>query len=102
LHTGKGVIISTNMRHMTSLDNPGAAGQGAIHLRESTRSLFARASPMSLLPDERQQPIDDAGELEEAAAGEREYLREKLRQDLGRDPTEEELDEWLREHTEGY
>jgi hypothetical protein len=44
----------------------------------------------------------DAGGLEEAAAGEREYLREKLRQDLGRVPTEEELDEWLREHTEGY
>jgi hypothetical protein len=25
-----------------------------------------------------------------------------LRQDLGREPTEEELDEWLRQHTEGY
>jgi hypothetical protein len=25
-----------------------------------------------------------------------------LRQELGREPTEEELDEWLRQHTEGY
>lgn len=25
-----------------------------------------------------------------------------LRDELGREPTEEELDEWLRQHTEGY
>ncbi len=40
--------------------------------------------------------------LTEAARAEREYLRERLRAELGRAPTEEELDEWLREHTEGY
>lgn len=40
--------------------------------------------------------------LEDAAEHEREYLRNRLRQELQRDPTEEELNEWLREHTEGY
>jgi len=40
--------------------------------------------------------------LAETARTEREYLRERLRAELGRPPTDEELDEWLREHTEGY
>lgn len=40
--------------------------------------------------------------LEEAAEREREYLRGRLRDESGREPTDEELDEWLREHTEGY
>ena len=42
------------------------------------------------------------GELEEVAQTEHEYLHERLREELGREPTEEELDEWLRRHTEGY
>jgi hypothetical protein len=45
---------------------------------------------------------DADGSLEDAARGEREYVRERLRTELGREPTEEELNEWLREHTEGY
>lgn len=45
---------------------------------------------------------DGDASLEETAAREREYLRGRLRDELRRDPTEEELDEWLREHTEGY
>lgn len=40
--------------------------------------------------------------LEEAAERERDYLRGRLRDELRREPTEEELNEWLREHTEGY
>jgi hypothetical protein len=36
------------------------------------------------------------------ARGEREYVRERLREELGREPAQEELDEWLRRHTEGY
>jgi hypothetical protein len=40
--------------------------------------------------------------LSEAARAEHEFLLERLRQDLGREPSEEELDEWLRQHTEGY
>jgi hypothetical protein len=40
--------------------------------------------------------------LDEAAEGERDYVRDRLRKELGREPSEEEVDEWLRHHTEGY
>ncbi len=40
--------------------------------------------------------------LDEAAKGEREYVRRRLRDEIGREPSEEEVDEWLRRHTEGY
>jgi hypothetical protein len=40
--------------------------------------------------------------LEDVAQTEHEYLHQRLREELGREPTEEELDEWLRQHTEGY
>ena len=33
---------------------------------------------------------------------EHEHARERLTQELGRDPTEDEIDEWLRQQTEGY
>ena len=50
-----------------------------------------------------QEPEDEKAEgLTEVAQTEHEYLHERLRQELGREPTEEELDEWLRQHTEGY
>ena len=45
---------------------------------------------------------DGDATLEDAAEREREYLRGRLRDELRREPTEEELNEWLREHTEGY
>jgi hypothetical protein len=41
-------------------------------------------------------------ELTDAARAGREYVRERLHAELGRAPTDAELDEWLREHTEGY
>jgi len=40
--------------------------------------------------------------LDDVARREREDMRPRLRDELGREPTEEELDEWLRRHTEGY
>ena len=40
--------------------------------------------------------------LEEAARDEREVARGRLREELGRDPVDEEVDDWLRRHTEGY
>ena len=46
---------------------------------------------------------DGAGDsLDDAARGERDYLRQRLRDELGREPTDAELNEWLRQHTEGY
>lgn len=40
--------------------------------------------------------------LEDVAETEHQYLHERLRAELGREPTEAELDEWLRRQTEGY
>ena len=40
--------------------------------------------------------------LDEMVRKEQEYLRQRLRDELKREPTEEELNEWLRQHTEGY
>lgn len=48
------------------------------------------------------EPEDTETPLEDAARSEREYVRQRLREELQREPTEEELDEWLRRHTEGY
>ncbi|HEX8176913.1 MAG TPA: hypothetical protein VF543_17620 [Pyrinomonadaceae bacterium] len=48
----------------------------------------------------------EAGEgddsLSDAAETERDYVRNRLRDESGREPSEEEVDEWLRRHTEGY
>ena len=46
--------------------------------------------------------IESNAKLEDVAQTEHAYLHQRLRDDLGREPTEEELDEWLRQHTEGY
>jgi hypothetical protein len=40
--------------------------------------------------------------LSDAAETERDYVRRRLRDEQGREPSEEEVDEWLRRHTEGY
>ncbi|HJR06420.1 MAG TPA: hypothetical protein VJ842_04100 [Pyrinomonadaceae bacterium] len=48
------------------------------------------------------EPTGGDASLEETAEREHEYLRSRLRDELQREPTEEELNEWLREHTEGY
>jgi hypothetical protein len=47
-------------------------------------------------------PEKESNGLADAARGEHKFLHERLRQELGREPTEEELDEWLRQHTEAY
>jgi len=44
----------------------------------------------------------NGSELNKIAETEHAYLHQRLRDELGREPTEEELDEWLRQHTEGY
>lgn len=48
------------------------------------------------------EPEDTGAPLDEAGRAEREYVRGRLRAELRREPTEQEVDEWLREHTEGY
>jgi hypothetical protein len=54
------------------------------------------------LSDESQSPEADDATLDEVVREEREYVRRRLREELQREPTEEEVDEWLRRHTEGY
>jgi hypothetical protein len=55
------------------------------------------------MSSEKQQPeTEGSGELNEVVRKENEFLTERLRKELGREPTSEELDEWLRQHTEGY
>ena len=57
----------------------------------------------SFSSEERPQEEEEGRDsLDEAARDEREYVRRRVRDDLGREPSEEELDEWLRRHTEGY
>ena len=41
-------------------------------------------------------------ELEEIARTEREYVRGRVREELKREPTDAEMDEWLRQQTEGH
>ena len=48
-------------------------------------------------------PETEGGEtLADAAHDERRVAAERLREELGRYPSDEEVDEWLRRHTEGY
>ncbi len=44
-------------------------------------------------------PAEDGPVLD---AEEREVIRERARETLGREPTEEEMAEWLQDHVEGY
>jgi hypothetical protein len=64
--------------------------------REMAFRLSDDASEETKGKDDADAPLDDAAERE------REYVRERLRDELKREPTESELDEWLRQHTEGY
>jgi hypothetical protein len=64
--------------------------------REKAFKLSDPTSEELTEPDDADAPLDDA------AQSEREYVRERLREELKREPTEDELDEWLRQHTEGY
>lgn len=52
--------------------------------------------------NEKDETLETSSELGEIVEKEHEYLHQRLRDELGREPTEDELDEWLRQHTEGY
>lgn len=90
----------------TAVDAGNAAGAGLINqssfFRTTTGRGGFRAADDATSGDERPEPEEGGGTLEDAARGEREYLRGRLRDELGREPSDEELSEWLRQHTEGY
>ncbi|HKC66012.1 MAG TPA: hypothetical protein VKB86_20375 [Pyrinomonadaceae bacterium] len=52
--------------------------------------------------NEENEPVGAGDSLDETAQAEREYVRRRLREEQKREPTDEELDEWLRQQTEGY
>lgn len=56
---------------------------------------------MSINNDPATQGNQETG-LNDVIQAEQEFIRQQLREELGREPTEEELNEWLREHTESY
>jgi hypothetical protein len=64
--------------------------------RQIALNPFDASSEEAPAPDDLETPLDDA------AQSEREYVRQRLREELKREPTDSELDEWLRQHTEGY
>ncbi|MDQ3817679.1 MAG: hypothetical protein M3362_08320 [Acidobacteriota bacterium] len=66
--------------------------------REAHTSFFAAYGFM----DEENEPAGAGDSLDEAAQNEREYVRRRLREELKREPADEEIDEWLRQQTEGY
>ena len=68
--------------------------------RPASRAETLRLADAATGADEAEGGADDS--LDEAARNEGEYLRGRLRDELGREPTEAELNEWLRQHTEGY
>jgi hypothetical protein len=72
---------------------PGAAWMSGGMITADSGNPSTEGEP----PGERVEP-----ELEEVARTEREYVRSRLREELKRAPTEEEMDEWLRQQTEGH
>lgn len=53
-------------------------------------------------PGQGVEDLNEGDTLEDAARDEREYTRGRLREELEREPSEEEVNEWLRRQTEGY
>lgn len=47
-------------------------------------------------------PPENDSSLEALVREEQSIARERLREELGREPTQKEADEWLNEQTEGY
>lgn len=70
--------------------------QGSIVVETSLDTCEVKV--MSIEPDN----SESENELARAAEEEREFLKQTLAKDLGHEPSEDELNEWLREHTESY
>jgi hypothetical protein len=85
-------------RHNISVQQESAEAFHALCL-----NICHPASNINLSFSEETPDTDDGdATLDEAFREEREYVRRRLHEELQREPTEEEVDEWLRQHTEGY
>ena len=77
-----------------------ACEEGSIVVETSLEA--GEVTIMETENDDSSRPEENQNQLANAAREEREFVRQTLTAELERDPTEEELNEWLREHTEGY
>jgi hypothetical protein len=48
------------------------------------------------------EPKEEKPDLASVGSEGEDFVRERLGSELGRPPTQDEVDEWLREHTESY
>lgn len=65
--------------------------------RQSKNEISEWFVQLHLTPEEA-----EGNSLEDVVRDEEEVPRQRLREQLGREPTEDEVKEWLRQHTEGY
>src|SRR5215213_642326 len=101
-----GLLLIANNGFITPRAVAGAHASSSPRVLRASSAGVARALDSSedgagLRSDAGASPDEDDS-LDEAAKDEREYVRRRLREELKREPTEQELDEWLRQHTEGY
>lgn len=103
------MLPGTTQGHSSFVDTrPFMSGRvewGDVRAHCAARDLYrgAVANRFASSPGETPEPEDTADTpLEDAARSEREYVRQRLREELQREPTDEEVDQWLRRHTEGY
>ncbi len=59
-------------------------------------------TPVELSTNSTDEPPENDSSLEALVRQEQSIARERLREELGREPTQAEIDEWLNEQTEGY
>jgi hypothetical protein len=83
---------------MINIIEQGAERDGAAGMRCGARAI----GPDDPSAEGRAEGEGGEPELEEVAREEHEYVRRRLREELKREPTEEEMDEWLRQQTEGH
>jgi hypothetical protein len=73
-----------------------------MHVQQSFQQKQARNNLAGATPDPERDETNADNSLEDAARDERHYARMRLREQLSREPSEDEINEWLRQQTEGY
>jgi hypothetical protein len=101
--------LEGNLKRLTAVRDASPIHEVAFKSNDSERRLVLTCErgsvciETSLASSEVRVMSDDNEDgLADVVEAETEFVREQLRAELGREPTEEELNEWLREHTESY
>ena len=66
------------------------------------QSVYLHIAAAGATPEQERDDVGADNSLEDAVRDEHDYARTRLREELKRDPTEDEINEWLRRQTEGY